>query len=83
MANTAAAEALANNRLRLAESSAATLRRLERAISDSGGRPGEVYSLDELKALIRQAGLSEISVETVMRRRRAHALLGRAGERNG
>jgi hypothetical protein len=93
-ANTAAAEALANSRLRLAESGAATLRRLERAIRDGEGRPGEVYSLDEVRALIRQSGLSEISVETlewefaigpgdVMRRRRAHALLGRADERNG
>src|SRR5262249_45930149 len=40
-------EALAHGRLRLAESAEATLNRLERAIGDSSGRPGEFRSLDE------------------------------------
>jgi hypothetical protein len=88
-ANKAAEEAMAEGRLRLAESPAATLGRLERAMSDSQGRPGEFRSLEEVKALVRQAGLAIMSIESLawefaigpgdlMRRRRVHAVLGRA-----
>jgi hypothetical protein len=90
-ANKAAQEALANGHLRLAESPEATLGRLTRAIGDAEGRPGEFRSLDEVKALIRQSGLAEISIENLawefaigpgdlMQRRRVHAVLGRAKE---
>jgi hypothetical protein len=88
-ANKAAEEAMAEGRLRLAESPAATLGRLERAMSDSQGRPGEFRSLEEVKALVRKAGLAIMSIESLawefaigpgdlMRRGRVHAVLGRA-----
>lgn len=85
-ANKAVQEALAQGRLRLPESPEATLSRLERAIGDSEGRPGEFRSLDEFKSLIEESGLEEISVEDLfwdltigpsdlMRKRRVHAVL--------
>ena len=94
VANKAAEEALAEGRLRLAESAEVTLGRLERAIADDQELPGEFRSLDEVKAVIRQSGLAEISVENLawefaiapgdlMRRRRVHAVLGRGHERHG
>jgi len=88
VANQAAAQALAKGRLLLAESAQATLARLDRAIGDGQGRPGEFHSLEEAKSLIRQSGLREISIADltfefaiapgdVMRRRRVHAVLAR------
>lgn len=89
VANKAAEAAVADGRLHLAESAEATLLRLERAIADNEGLPGEFRSLDEVKTLIRQSGLAEISVESLvwefaiapgdlMRRRRVLAVLGRS-----
>ena len=93
-ANKATEEALGNGRLRLAEPPGATLGRLERAIGDDKGRPGEFRSLDEVRTVIRQSGLAEISLESlvwefaiapgdVMRRRRVLAVLGRTCEQYG
>lgn len=84
-ANKAAKEALATGVLQLPK---AILGRLDRSIADGAGRPGEFRSLAEVEALIRQSGLSEISVESLawefaigpgdlMRRKRVLAMLGR------
>jgi hypothetical protein len=87
-ANRAAEEALAKGLLQLAEPVEAILGRLERAITDGAGRPGEFRSLAEVEALIRQSGLAQISLDCLawefaitpddlMRRRRVLAVLGR------
>jgi len=88
VANKAAAAALAKGEFQLAETVEATLERLNRAIGDGQGRPGEFHSLEEARTLIRQSGLKEISLEDltfefaiapgdIMRRRRVHAVLAR------
>lgn len=86
-ANEAAKAALAEGKLRLPESADTTLGRLERAIGDSQGRPGEFRSLAEVRSLIGQSGLRQIMLEElvwdftitpgdVRERRRVHAVLG-------
>lgn len=88
-ANRAVEDALAKGLLQLAEPATETLGRLRRAIADGAGRPGEFRSLDEVRALVRQSGLTELSVENLswefaigpgdgMRRKRVICVLGRA-----
>jgi len=85
-ANRAAEEALSMGLLQLAEPAEAVLGRLERSIADGAGRPGEFRTLAEVEALIRQSGLAEISLESLiwefaiapgdlMRRKRVLAVL--------
>jgi hypothetical protein len=87
-ANKAAEDALAKGVLQLSESAKTTLGRLKRSIADAAGRPGEFRSLAEVRALVRQSGLAEISLDCLawefaigpgdlMRRRRVLAVLGR------
>ncbi len=90
LANKAIQAAIADGRLQLAESAEATLERLERAIGDNQGLPGEFRSLDHPRKVIRESGLTEISLEGLVRplsiglgetmqRRRVLAVLGPAG----
>lgn len=92
-ANKVVGDALAKGLLYTAASSDETLARLERALGDAEGRPGEFHSLAEVRSLIRQSGLVELSLQSLdweiaaapgesMRRKRALGVLAR-GDADG
>jgi hypothetical protein len=87
-ANLAIKESLAAGVLAMRESPQIVLERLERAMLDSEGRPGEFQSLEDLRALIAQSQLQELSLKQLswnveispgnsFMRHRAHAVLRR------